>query len=123
MSQWTHVCGCIRVDAFRIGENDFERFQIESALGRIVRYGDDDYETILPCGSEGSLEYEIYENPDKTCIAAYVVAIWGDLRDYSDVEEIEEWFNVACSTITFVRNAVLHIDVEGGLEKTITYKT
>lgn len=54
MSQWTHVCGCIRVDAIRglIGDTPST---LQKKLGRIVEYEDDDYETTLPCGSEGSI--------------------------------------------------------------------
>ena len=120
MSQWTHVCGCIRVDALRFCGND-DKSNIEKALGHIVKFGDDSYETTMPCGSEGSIEYEIYENPDKSAMAAFTVAVWGDLRDYDDVSEIEKWFNDACSKL-WIRNAVLHIEVEYGEEKTITYK-
>ena len=42
MSQWTHVCGCIRVDALRFCGND-DKGNIEKALGHIVNFGDDSY--------------------------------------------------------------------------------
>lgn len=112
MSQWTHVCGCIRVDAIRGIEPNCEK-KIKEALGRIVNYGDESYETIIPCGSEGSLEYHIIENPDPYSLAAFTVPIWGDLRDYDDVEEIKQWFKSACDKL-FVRNAVINIEVEYG---------
>lgn len=119
MSQWTHVAGCIRVDAVRIINDPIN--DIKKVLGKIVRYGDSDWDTTIPCGSEGSLKYQIIENPDKNCMAAYCIPIWGDLRDYSNVEEIENWFNSCCENL-IVRNAVLNIDVEFGIEKNISYK-
>ena len=121
MSQWTHVCGCIRVDAIRglIGDT---RETLKEKLGRIVDFEDDDYTTILPCGSEGSIEYEILENPDEQHIAAFTVPIWGDLRDYSSVEYIKEWFNKVCDSIMMVRDAVLSIEVEYGKCEIIHYE-
>lgn len=121
MSQWTHVCGCIRVDAIRgiIGDAP-ETLRIK--LGKIVRYEDEDYETTLPCGSEGSIQYDIIVNPDKQDLAAYVVPIWGDLRGYSNVEEIKNWFNGVCDSIGMIRDAVLSIDVEYGTQEIVRYK-
>lgn len=111
MSKWTHVCGCIRVDALRIVEtNGVER--IKSIL---------EEKTKLPCGSEGSIKYEILVNPDEYSTAAYTIPVWGDLRDYDDVAEIENWFNEVCGKL-IIRNAVLNIDVELGEKKTITYE-
>ncbi|MBR1526567.1 MAG: hypothetical protein IJ640_07905 [Prevotella sp.] len=121
MSQWTHVCGCIRVDSIRMADEENEKANIRNILGRIVRFTDDDRLTTLPLGSEGSIEYAILTNPDKCCVAAYVIPIWGDLRDYDDVQEIEDWFHDVCSKL-FVRNAVLNIDVENGIKKNIAYE-
>lgn len=121
MSQWTRVCGCIRVDAIRgiIGDTP-ETLRIK--LGKIVRYEDEDYETTLPCGSEGSIQYDIIVNPDKEDLAAYVVPIWGDLRSYSNVEEIKNWFNGVCDSIGMIRDAVISIDVEFGTQEVVRYK-
>lgn len=120
MSQWTHVCGCIRVDALRILERD-EKADIRNALGQVVEYGDNYEEATIPCGSEGSIKYEIIENPDKSCIAAFTVPIWGDLRDYDSEYEIIEWFKKACDKL-FIRNAVISIEVEGRDEVSYIYK-
>ena len=112
MSQWTHVCGCIRVDALRVLEND-EKANIEKILGHIVNYGDSDTETTIPRGRGASLKYQIIENPDISCTAAFTIPIWGDLRDYNDVTEIKEWFKSVCDQL-FIRNAVINIEVEHG---------
>jgi len=119
MSQWTHVCGCIRVDALRFLGID-EKENIERVLGHIVNYGDSSYETTIPCGSEGSLNYQIIENPDKSSMAAFTVPIWGDLRDYGDVEEIKNWFKSACDKL-MIRNAVINIEVEYCEDVTYVY--
>ena len=109
MSIWTHVCGCIRVDSIRIGvEKDKDHDKIVHAIERGI-----------PCGSEGPIKYDIWINRDRSCIAAYTVSIFGDLRDYDDIEEIESWFRNACENL-LVRNAVIHIEVENGNKKTIT---
>lgn len=121
MSQWTHVCGCIRVDAIRgiIGDTP-ETLRIK--LGKIVRFEDGNSESTMPCGSEGSIQYDIIVNPDKEDLAAYVVPIWGDLRDYSNVEGIKKWFNGVCDSIGMIRDAVISIDVEYGTQEIVRYK-
>ena len=82
MSIWTHVAGVIRFDSF-LGE--------DLDLGIPVDFRDsleDFCKCTLPCGSEGSLEYQIYENPDPHSVARWSVQFWGDLRDYDNEEEI-----------------------------------
>lgn len=129
MSQWTHVCGCIRVDALRVVMADDNHVEtIKKALGRVITFEDlleaaranRNTTTIIPCGSEGSLRYEIMENPNPSDISAYVVSIWGDLRDYDDDKAIEEWFNRACDQL-WIRQAVLAIEVEGRPQRLISY--
>ena len=120
MSVWTHVCGCIRVDSLRLSpeHSSKQKEKVREALGNIVEYGEDADKTTIPCGSEGSLEYEILENPDECSIAAFVVPVWGDLRDYDDADAIKEWFESVLVNL-WVRNAVITIEVEYG--KSITY--
>lgn len=108
MSCWTHVAAVIRLDALIIKESRAkeQRAKIRELLGKACLYEDDmsvwedantHPEKYLPMGSEGSLEMTIRTNPNKHCLAAYVVTIFGDLRDcgYSK-EELEkyyiEWF-------------------------------
>lgn len=110
MSQWTHVAGTIRIDCF-----DYEGVeeQIYNVLGQTWQYGDDvDPDTeYAPYGSEGSIQYVITENPDESCVAAFVVTFYGDLRDYDNDAEIIAWFEKACNSF-IIRQAVISIDVE-----------
>ena len=114
MSTWSHVCGCIRIDSFRFPEDEEKEIQkIKDTLGKTVDYNSEDWDTDLPLGSEGSLNYEVIVNPERSCLAAYTVPIWGDLRDYDNVSEIEEWFEKCCKTVGIIRSAVLQVEVEG----------
>lgn len=112
MSIWTHVAGCIRIDSIRIDKAD-EKRDIKK-ISEAIR-------TDIPTGSEGTLNYRIAINYDLCYLAAYVVTIFGDLRDYDNIAEIEQWFNAICSQF-FIRQAVLTIECENGQTKTITYK-
>jgi hypothetical protein len=92
------------------------------ALGRTAIHGhttNEQYELALrqctvPCGSEGSLDWDLYDNRDLGCAAAYLVRIWGDLRDYGttqDLDAIGEWFTRCCCGEKFmVHQAILHAD-------------
>lgn len=124
MSQWTHVCGSIRIDD--LGE--MPREELVEKLGRVLHYDDDETvwddarkhpERFTPMGSEGGIEYEIYTNPDKSDTARYVVSIFGDLRDYTDVNAIKEWFeNILYDEDLWIRDGTLSIDREF-IDKTI----
>lgn len=132
MSVWTHVAGIIRVDSF--DANEGEKI-IKNALGADVNDYLDDYEalealkeegeTIIPYGSEGRLDYEIWKNPDSSCMASNYVTIFGDLRDYEDLSEIEEWFiKVLKNRAIFgcVRNGCLSAFNEySGIQYTMTF--
>lgn len=110
MSQWTHVNGSIRYDA---GYRNPKKEELKKLIGIMANYGDaDSFEKCnMPCGSEGSIEYNIYENENLNDLAAFVVSIWGDLRDYNNSKEIEEWFHKITKD-QFIRSAILEIDVE-----------
>lgn len=128
MSQWTHVCGCIRIDCLD-HENMQER--IQNALGKILKWESpsemwdeaEDYpERYTPTGGEGGIEYDIWENPNHSCMAAYTVSIWGDLRSYNSVSEITNWFNkVLYNSKLIIRDAVLSIDAEYQCKTVLTY--
>ena len=71
----------------------------------------------IPCGSEGSIKYSIHIAP-----RGFNIVIWGDLRSYDEGEarsEIIPWFgkimNYSFSIPVNVRDAVLHISVEYGV--------
>jgi len=124
MSNWTHVAGIIRVDGLRIGadaEPDWD-----SILGKELRYGDvferwveaeDHPEHFMPLGSEGSLVKTIWVNPNESCVAAYTVSIFGDLRDHDDPDAIIEWFKSKCSEM-YVRQATITVKNEWNGMKT-----
>lgn len=129
MSQWTHICGCVRIDSF-FGSTT--KAKIEEVFGKILRYEspywewelqDGNPELYTPTGSEGGIEYDIWENPDKSCAASYTVSIWGDLRDYCSVKEISEWFNkILYGSDLPIRDAVLSIDVKWQEKAVLLYK-
>jgi hypothetical protein len=122
MSTWTHINGSIRIDALQ----EFEPIEeIEKCFGKILRFEDmrnKNSGTTLPCGSEGSLEYKILVNPKKNDMAAYVVVIWGDLRDYDNAEEVKVWFkNIIYNSGFLIRQAVLQVEVESEKSEVIVF--
>ena len=118
MSTWTHVCGCIRYDDLRpIRRRDEE---LKRVMGRPSSCDDvHNADPHVPCGSEGSIQLSWHENPNEASLASYDVSIWGDLRDYDDLSEIEEWFGHCVNGLP-VRNAVLYASVEGGDSMVLT---
>lgn len=108
MSQWTHVAATIRIDALRfagMGAPD---------LGKTCSFDSDDAawdECDVPCGSEGSLQTHLWTNPSDHDLAAYTAMIWGDLRDYSSVDEVLAYLNRICAG-QMVRQGVAEIGVE-----------
>lgn len=124
MSNWTHVAGIIRVDDLRTAGKipDFDKI-----IGKQCLFHDNEEvwnevcenpEKFLPGGSEGTLQKVVWINPDKSCMDAYTISIFGDLRDHDDPQEIVDWFKKKCSKL-WVRNAV--ITVENERYGTITY--
>lgn len=125
MSAWVHVAGIVRIDMFRFpeeGEND-EKEIIElmtNNFGKELSFYDktdkweDAYkhpEYYLPFGSEGSLKMSVWINPDICYMAAVTVSIFGDLRDYTDVNKIIEWFKKKCNSKNIdVRNACITVN-------------
>ena len=124
MSVWTHVAAVFRLDSFRFEEPDFYIL-----FGKACLYDDndavwDDYdshpENYMPAGSEGSLEKKICVNPDDSCMAAYTISVFGDLRDFDDVVKIKRWFEVCCNRINLcrdlcgIRQAVITVECENG---------
>ena len=124
MSNWTHVAGVIRIDDLRFDETKIPDF--DKIFGKALRWEDDWPEDIelkkeeyLPLGSEGSLEMSVHVNEDIQCMAAYVVTIFGDLRDHDSPDEIINWFKEKCDLINSsddviggVRNACIVVENE-----------
>lgn len=119
MSQWTHVCGCVRIDSI---DHDEVNEGIERVFGKIATWDspidvweeyDEHPELYTPTGREGGVQYDVWENPYENHMASHTVSIWGDLRDYSSVEKIAKWFNkILYDSDLLIRDAVLSIDVE-----------
>ena len=126
MSQWTHVCGCVRIDSIF---HEMVNSQIEAVFGKILHYESDGWmwdeqencpELYTPTGSEGGIEYDVWENPKDYMAASHNISIFGDLRDYDNAEEIIEWFNKICKAFV-IRDAVLNIEVEYIKTVTLVY--
>ena len=108
MSIWTHVAAVIRVDCFKYGEDDEsneDRFNFDALVGKEIHFNDDkekwEYarehkDEFMPFGSEGGLTKLIWENPNKNTLPTYTITIFGDLRDYDQLDEILEWFKKVC---------------------------
>lgn len=152
MSQWTHVTGIIRLDsmgAIVTGPAPTKNLKIREAAVRALGKTSDYHlepgawdECTVPCGSEGSLQYNVYPNSDSDdhALTWGYASIWGDLRDFGieNLQEVYDWFKGSLERLqkpkgfsspenmvmpekveyvlsTFViRQAVLSIDVEFG---------
>ena len=110
MSQWTHVNASIRFDSI-LGQGIIT----EKELGKMCKWEDKDTshweDSKLPCGSEGSIEYEIVQTGGENSMAAQVVVFAGDLRDYDDDKEILNYFK-SITENKMIRSGILEIDVE-----------
>lgn len=117
MSNWTHVAGIIRIDAFRHSDYDpdFDKLIGKECLwespGSVWDDAENNPDKYLPMGSEGSLQKSVWVNPNDSCMAAYTVSIFGDLRDHDSTKEIIDWFKKICKKV-WVRNAVITVTNE-----------
>ena len=95
MSQWTHVCGAIRVDGLLVKHTPAQEI-IKQAMMEHV-----------PEGSEGLLDvrflYTGYEEDMSASMNIGTIAISGDLRDYDDVQEIFDWIGLLQSRLRQLR--------------------
>lgn len=126
MSIWTHVAAVFRIDGIQKygAELDWDKLIGKECLWESDDKVWDDYkknpQDYLPMGSEGSLQRSVWVNPDGSSLAAYTVTVFGDLRDYSNLDEIVDWFKNTCAKF-WIRQAV--ITVTNGMEtKTYYYK-
>jgi len=116
MSNWTHVAGIVRVDHLILDPEDgldfdaiFGKECLWESDASVWKDADENPESYLPMGSEGSLRKVVWKNPDTSCLAAYSVMIFGDLRDHHDPAAIVEWFKDICENKFSVRNASLEV--------------
>lgn len=121
MSIWTHVAGIIRVDE---GTGNFDNISDLKKLFVKDIWGEPkEGKCNMPCGSEESLNYSIWENPDKSSICKYTISIFGDLRDFEEPElpEIKQWWDDIIKKLEYVRQAIILIECEETSEP-IIYK-
>ena len=106
MSQWTHVNAAIRFDR---------------VPGVRLSLFSPDLKADVPTGSEGPLRHRSVTYGDELSAAWLAVHIWGDLRDYADVEEIRKYLErVTAGKI--VRDGVATINVENGRQVVLRYE-
>lgn len=143
MSVWTHVIGTFTMYDVPKEDSNVWRKKILKRLyrnlGRPSRYLENN-KTIVPKGSEGSLHWTLQKVNMNGDIPiryrgkhveswlqdhdryAYVVSIFGDLRDYQNLTEIEEWFkNIIYEPRYDVRDGFLKADCGDGNEIAISY--
>lgn len=118
MSIWTHVAGIIRIDDTRFGGSNVKKIK------ELI-------EEDLPYGSEDSLKFEVYEPAEKRSIAAYVVSIYGDLRDFDSSSDVIDWFKGVCykieemksDDIISIRQAIITSRTEGSKSENWTFSS
>lgn len=119
MSVWTHVAAVFRIDGIQeFGKPNFEEIFGKQCLwndsGAVWEDACKNPEKYLPMGSEGTLETSVWVNPRGNELAAYTVTVFGDLRDFNDIEFVEKWFDNSCRKAENVRQAVVTIECENG---------
>lgn len=134
MSIWTHVAGVIRIDGiYGVTEEIGSEAMLDRLVGKVLDFNDeldrwhdaDEHpEEFMPLGCEGSLKRSLWINPHMNAMARYTLSVFGDLRDYHDVNAVVEWFRNRCRQIhrgtndefecMGVRNAVITVECDDG---------
>ena len=115
MSIWTHVTGIIRLETgLKLDNNDIENLIGKRILYKAPKELKDEYkehpERFMPKGSTGSLNFHVYNNQNKYELPSCIISIFGDLEDYSDTDEIINWFKSRVkSSIYTVRQACITV--------------
>ncbi|MFW6026642.1 MAG: hypothetical protein ACOCRX_09895 [Candidatus Woesearchaeota archaeon] len=120
MSIWTQVAGIIRVNSFRFDNTvDYkkqllERLEQNDCFGKQFSFEDnwEDYDrenNPIPMGSEGSISYQIIENPHISSLDAFTIVITGSLRDYESITSVVNWFKKGCNQLN-VRQGVISVE-------------
>lgn len=124
MSTWTHVVGAVRFDGIP-GMGPLHKLQtIEEIVIGVKKVTDEgvvdhNWRNPLPMGSEGPIQYKIHEYGKG--LPWIIITIWGDLRDYDDVDEIDKWFMELCGAWPLIRDGVLSIRVDDGRTRIVEY--
>ena len=121
MSQWTLVAGIIRIDSLdcevkNVTVKDFKE-KLKNIFGETCNWNSSDKKIkacTVPKGSEGSLQYKINKTGSDGSISWGEISIYGDLRNYEDVEEIFNWVKKCCShnNLFWIRQCSVQIEVE-----------
>ena len=115
MSIWTHVTSVIRLETGReLDDNDIENLIGKRILYRAPQELKDEYkkhpERFMPKGSNGSLNFHVYNHDNKYELPSCIISIFGDLEDYADSDAIIEWFKSRVeSSIYTVRQACITV--------------
>jgi len=124
MSIWCHVAGIIRVDSFPCGR-DIESLLHES-FGKTCSFEDDNKkwdDCTVPCGNEGSIQYDVISKDNGHSLSWGYVSIYGDLRGYETTEGIEKWINEFKAKINdkvlFSSQGIIDIMIGSGRNKHI----
>lgn len=118
MSIWTHVLASFRIDRIRPLQGELE--SIEKIIGKPEPYNPVEGEFYIPTGSEGSLEWSLWINPNINHMDAYTLTVFGDLRDYDNSESVIDWFKEVVKRSMLIRQAVCTIEVENHDTTTVT---
>lgn len=115
MSIWTHVTGVIRLETgLKLDDDDIENLIGKRILYRAPKELKDEYkehpERFIPKGSNGSLNFHVYNHDNKYELPSCIISIFGDLEDYADSDAIIEWFKSRVkSSIYTVRQACITV--------------
>lgn len=132
MSQWTHVSGMIRFDTMQVmlGISNEQLIQrVKARMGNTVDFADSEEKwnkCNVPKGSEGSIQYEVFLTNEENHLARVAVAIWGDLRDFEDVDAVEAWVkkvgvNGIERDMLGVRSGIVYVQPEGQAPTVLRY--
>lgn len=127
MSIWAHANGVIMLDGIFFEDGDYEEsidILKKKILGEVINYGDivdADALAYMPCGSEGSLDYNIVE-----CSGYTNIVICGNLRDYENLDKLKNWYidilnKIEKDTGFYIREHVFQARVEWG-NQVVIYK-
>lgn len=107
MSKWTAVNASIRYDGTMWTHRNYKPELGTPTVKVIFNYEDVEYTGGVPCGSEGSLQFSIC-NIEEDC----TVSIWGNLRDYTNVDELLQYFK-RITVDKVIRSGILEINLNG----------
>lgn len=116
MSTWTHVAGVVRIDSIQgispepDWDDIFGKECLWEADPETWKDADEHPEKYMPCGSEGTLQKVVWTNPENSSMAAYTVGVFGDLRDWYNIDAIIDWFRrTVKDEDLWVRSAVITV--------------